>query len=295
VSTAPDAVRIFAAERLDVGECPLIDPDVDALFAVDIPNGRMWRWDLGDGRSDSLDVGEPLGSIALVDGGGFLLATRTGVLVLDNWNGRPRLLCELEPELPTQCNDGRCDPMGRFVVGTATTDQSCLGALYVVDHDGSARQLVAGVGMSNGLDWSPDGRWLYFVDSIAGTVTRYPWYTDDATVGDPRVVLSLSSREGLPDGLVVDGDGCLWVALWGAGEIRRYDDAGRRIATISLPTPYVTSCAFGARGNELFVTSAVGGLTEGEPGFEHAGSVFAVPTSATGRPAIRFELAASAA
>jgi sugar lactone lactonase YvrE len=289
------AVHVIAAERMEVGECPVFDPAGDTLYAVDIPNGRLWRWDLGTGAGDSLDVGEPLGSVALVEGGGLLLATRTGVLVLDDWNGRPRLLCKLEPDLPTQCNDGKCDRRGRFVVGTATTDQSCLGALYVVDHDGSSRRLVDGVGMSNGLDWSPDGRWLYFVDSVAGTVTRFRWDADDATVGDAEVVLSISPADGLPDGLAIDDDGCLWIAVWGAGEVRRYDDAGRRIDTITLPTPYVTSCAFRSGGSELFVTSAVGGLVDGAPGCGDAGSVFAVAISATGPPSARFRLATSTA
>ena len=105
---AADGVRVVAAERLEVGECPVFDPAAGTLFAVDIPNGRLWRWDVRDRASDSLDIGEPLGSVALVEGGGFLLATRSGVHVLDDWNGRPRLLCELEPDLPTQCNDGKC-------------------------------------------------------------------------------------------------------------------------------------------------------------------------------------------
>jgi sugar lactone lactonase YvrE len=290
---AADGVRVVAAERLEVGECPVFDPAVGTLFAVDIPNGRLWRWDVRDGASDSLDIGEPLGSVALVEGGGFLLATRSGVHVLDDWTGRPRLLCELEPDLPTQCNDGKCDGRGRFLVGTATTDRSCLGTLYAVEPDGSARPLVGGVGMSNGLDWSPDERWLYFVDSVAGTVSRYPWDADDATVGDPRVVLSIDPRDGLPDGLTVDDDGCLWLAVWGAGEVRRHDDSGRLIDTVHLPTPYVTSCAFGSGSGELFVTSAVGGLVDGQPGFRDAGSVFAVSVAATGRPAARFGLAAS--
>ena len=99
----------------------------------------------------------------------------------------------------------------------------------------------------------------------------------------------------MPDGLTVDDDGCLWIAVWGAGEVRRYDDAGRRIDTIRLPTPYVTSCAFRTGASEMFVTSAVGGLVDGEPGCRDAGSVFAVSTSATGRPAARFQLAASTA
>ena len=96
----------------------------------------------------------------------------------------------LEPEAPDAVQRWPLRPTGRFVVGTATIDQSATGALYLVDHDGTVSQLVAGIGMSNGIDWSPDGRVAYYADSIAGTVTRYPWDGDVGRLGPGRVLVA---------------------------------------------------------------------------------------------------------
>jgi L-arabinonolactonase len=279
---------VVALPRAEVGECPLFDPATGVLYGVDIPRGRLWRWDTGDNRFDYRDFGEPLGSLALVDGGGYLLATRSGVHTLAEWDAQPQLLCPLEPNRPTQCNDGKCDPRGLFVIGTASTDQSCDGALYAVGHDGTVRQLIDGIGMSNGLDWSPDGRWLYYVDSLAGSVTRFAWDADPPRLCDPAVLVSLAPSDGLPDGLTVDAEGCLWIAVWGAGEVRRYDPAGKLKGTVSVPTPNVTSCAFRGESTELFITTAATGVAESDPGYELAGSIFVARTGVSGRPTTRF-------
>lgn len=270
--------------RLDatVGECPLYHVADDVLYAVDIPAGRLWRCPL-TGSAEHIDVGEPLGCVAIDADGGFLLGTRTGVATLASWHATPQPWLTLEPELPTQCNDGRCDRTGRFVVGTASIDQSATGALYLVDHDGTVSQLVAGIGMSNGIDWTPDGAVAYYADSIAGTVTRYLWDADVGRLGTGRVLVAIDPNEGVPDGLTVDDEGCVWLAVWGAGEVRRYDDDGRLLRTLPFPTAHVSSCSFGgAGGDRLFVTTARAGIAPDDPGYAEAGAVFVVDPGVTG-------------
>ncbi|RIQ22846.1 SMP-30/gluconolactonase/LRE family protein [Jiangella rhizosphaerae] len=131
----------------EVGEGPVYDTVTDTLYWVDIPAGHLWRWSRADRSMDYLSVGEPLGSVALIEGGGFLLATRRGVVVLPSWTDLPRLWQPVEPDLATQFNDGKCDHRGRFVAGTAAHDPRFTGALYRVDHDGTTEQLFNGVGM----------------------------------------------------------------------------------------------------------------------------------------------------
>lgn len=268
----------------EVGEGPIYDPVSEALYWVDIPAGHLWRWDRTEHSVGYLSVGEPLGSVALIEGGGFLLAARRGVLVLPNWTDLPRLWQPVEEDLATQFNDGKCDPNGRFVAGTAAVDPRFTGALYRVDHDGSTHQLLDGIGMSNGLDWSPDGAHFYHVDTLTQTVCRYDW---DTIAGEPRnpvPFIVVPSGDGLPDGLCVDSEGCLWLAVWGAGEVRRYAPDGQLLGTVSVPTPNVTSCTFGgSRGNRLFITTAAQAAPSGGRAAALAGDVFVIDTPVRGQ------------
>jgi sugar lactone lactonase YvrE len=143
--------------------------------------------------------------------------------------------------------------------------------------------------MSNGIDWSPDGLTTFYADSIAGTVTRYPWDADRGRLGPGTVIIALDPADGLPDGLTVDDEGTIWLAVWGAGQVRRYDPTGRPLAALTFPTPQITSCVFGgAHRNRLFVTSARTGLAPDHPGFRDGGALFVIDVAATGPPPTPF-------
>ncbi|PZF82956.1 SMP-30/gluconolactonase/LRE family protein [Jiangella anatolica] len=277
--------RLLVHCRAEVGEGPVYDPGSAALYWVDIPAGRLWRWDRGSREVSYRDIGEPLGSVALIEGGGFLLAARSGILVLPGWHDAPALWQPLEPDRATQCNDGKCDPAGRFVVGTAAHDPRLTGTLFRVDPDGATTALAGGIGMSNGLGWSPDGRWFYHVDTLAQTVHRYHWDAATGTPSDPETFIEVPAADGLPDGLTVDAEGCLWLAVWGAGEVRRYTPDGRLLGAVTVPTPNVSSCAFGGpHHNELYVTTAaVAAPQDGRAG-RLAGDLFVVTTPVQGQP-----------
>ncbi|WP_083459899.1 SMP-30/gluconolactonase/LRE family protein [Jiangella muralis] len=270
--------------RAEVGEGPVYDEANDSLYWVDIPAGHLWRWSRSDRSMAYQSIGEALGSVALIDGGGFLLATRRGVLIQPSWADLPRLWLPIEPDLATQFNDGKCDPQGRFVAGTAATDPRFTGALYRVDHDGTTEQLIDGIGMSNGLDWSPDGEYFYHVDTLSQTVQRYKWDADAGVPRDPVAFIEVPSSDGLPDGLTVDAEGCLWLAVWGAGEIRRYAPDARPLGAISVATPNVTSCAFGGpRRDQLFITTAALAAPQTGRAAALAGDVFVVRTPVQGQ------------
>lgn len=154
-------------------------------------------------------------------------------------------------------NDGAIDPLGRCWAGSATHDDSRVGQLYRLA-DGQVTTHVSGIGMSNGLDWSPDGRTLYHADSLAGTVTAYLYDVATGALADGRVVLQVWREVGLPDGLTVDTEGAVWVAMWGPGEVWRVDPhSGERLAVVHVPTPNTTSCAFGGEQLDiLYITTA---------------------------------------
>lgn len=268
----------------EVGESPVYDPVSESLYWVDIPVGHLWRWSRADGSMAYRSIGEPLGSLALVEGGGFLLATRRGVVVLPSWTDLPRLWRPVEPDLATQFNDGKCDAKGRFIAGTAALDPRFTGALYRIDHDGSTHRLFGDISMSNGLDWSPDGAFFYHVDTLSQTVRRYQWDDDAGVPHDPMPFIEIPASEGLPDGLCVDSEGCLWLAVWGAGEVRRYAPDGRPLGAVTVPTPNVTSCTFGGHlGNELFITTATQAAPQFGPAARWSGDVFVISTPVRGQ------------
>lgn len=281
-------VQHLVACRAEVAEGPIYDTRSCTLFWVDIPAGHLWQYELPTGKSLFRKIGQPLGSIALIEGGGFLLAAEMGLLVLPDWAGTPQLWQSVEPELPTQFNDGKCDTRGRFVAGTASRLPGHAGTLYRIDTDGTKHQLFNGIGMSNGLDWSPDDRFFYHVDTSAQTVTRYLWDSDAGVPHDPILFIDIPSNQGLPDGLSIDQQGYLWLAVWGSGQVRRYSPEGQLVETITLPTPNVSSCTFGGPNlSDLYITTAAQSSAGRAKSDAIAGDIFVVNTTCRGqdRPA----------
>ncbi|NUR99678.1 MAG: hypothetical protein HOV67_31035 [Kribbellaceae bacterium] len=138
--------------------------------------------------------------------------------------------------------------------------------------------------MSNGLDWSPDDRLFYHVDSRTRTLTRYGWDADDGVPHSPEPLITLAPAEGMPDGLAVDIDGFLWIAIWGGAQVRRYDPLGRPAGSVMLPTPNVASCTFGGPElSDLFITTAAMGIAPDTADWEYAGSTFVIPAVGQGQ------------
>ncbi len=188
-------------------------------------------------------------------------------------------------------NDGACDPQGRFWFGTLADDvRPGGGALYRLERDGQVELVLPDLTISNGLGWSPDGRTMYLADSGPRVVHAYEFNGDAATISNGRVLVSLPEEIGTPDGLTVDADGDVWVAVYGGGRVHRYAPDGVLREVLHLPTPQSTSCAFAGPGlHHLYVTTATEGWTDEQrrtqPG---AGLVYRFETDATGRPAAPF-------
>jgi sugar lactone lactonase YvrE len=262
------------------------------LLWVDIHAGLVHSLDPGTGAVEADEVGQPVGAVALRERGGLVLAVRDGFAVLDPGASGTRLVAEVETDEPrTRMNDGKCDAAGRFWAGTMDEEERApLGSLYRLETDGTVRRMLSGLVISNGLGWSPDGLTMYHVDTPARRVDAYDFDLASGAIANRRTVFAFEPGAGDPDGLTVDAEGFLWVALWGGSAVRRYSPGGRLDAVVEIPARQVTSCTFGGPDlDELYVTTARRGHGPSQLASEPAaGGIFRARPSVTGRPAHRF-------
>jgi sugar lactone lactonase YvrE len=280
VLPAPD---IFVRDRATVGEGPVVDGRSGELAWVDIPAGELHRVPLGGGTLRTTGIGMNLAAVAVRNRGGYVAAVRDGLGFIDD-DG----LSLVQPVLPQpefRMNDAKCDSAGRFWAGATTMDfQPGRGTLLCWDPVAGVRQVVDGLTLPNGLGWSPDDATFYLADSMTHVLLAAPFDRDTGTLGELRPLVRVD--DGLPDGLCVDHEGHIWLAVWGAGEVRRYDPTGRLVAVVTLPVSQPSSCAFGPDGT-LYITSAAEATSpDREP---LAGSVFALPTALRPAPIGSFD------
>lgn len=237
----------------------------------------------------SYDVGRPLGAAVPRAGGGWVLAAGTAFFALEEDGTVTRLTEDLadDPSL-VRMNDGKCDPAGRFWAGTMDYEESRpIASLYV--YDGAARTVLDGVTISNGLAWTPDRRAMYYIDTPTRRVDVSDYDEDTGEITNRRPFVEVEGG-GHPDGMTLDDEGFLWVALWGGGAVRRYDPSGRPAGIVHLPVTNVSSCAFGGPdGTTLFITTSRQGLSERQKAAEpDAGRIFRVEPGVSGPPATPF-------
>jgi sugar lactone lactonase YvrE len=228
-----------------------------------------------------------VGAIAPIEGDpGWLLAAGRNISYLRP-DGELRLVAEVAPG-STRMNDAACDPQGRFWAGTLADDQRPGGgSLYRLDRSGRTELILEGLTISNGLGWSPDGRTMYLADSGPGVIHAFRFDAEQGTISEDRLLVDVPEEIGSPDGLTVDAEGDLWVAIYGGGRVQRYAPDGRLREELLVPAEQTTCCAFAGLGlHRLFVTTGTENWTDeqrrAEPG---AGLVYMFETDATGRPA----------
>jgi sugar lactone lactonase YvrE len=247
------------------GEGPTWDADRQELLWVDITAGQVRRAAVGDdGALTETAVSEVPGTVGFVvpaANGGWALGAGAGFTHLTA-DGEPRALIELPGEGGsaesggTRMNDGGCDRAGRLYGGTMAFDErEGAGTLYRVDLDGTVTVVLSGLTISNGLGWSPDDRTVYLADSGPGLVWAFDYDLGTGTFGRQRKLLSFDGDVGVADGLTVDDEGCLWTALWGGGQVRRYSPDGELLAVVQAAPENTSSCAFAGPGRDLLVIS----------------------------------------
>jgi sugar lactone lactonase YvrE len=296
-------VDVAVPSQCYLAEGPVWDPAARLLRWVDINPGHVHAFDPAtgghhrfapagqDGPAVPRDDAVPVGAVGLTRSGGFVLALVDGFALgpAEPVAGGAYPLTRVEgfrvDASLIRFNDGKPSPWGDFWAGTMPWQEggpAC--ALYRLTPDGRVTELFGGVGLSNGLDWSDDRATFYYADSRSGAVDVFAADPGTGALGERRRFITVQA--GIPDGLALDADGCLWLAVFGTGEVRRYTPDGDLDTVIRLPVDQPTSMAFGGHDlATLYITTAREALTPAQVASQpHAGDIFACTPGATGRP-----------
>ncbi|MEG8275591.1 SMP-30/gluconolactonase/LRE family protein [Streptomyces sp. AHA2] len=276
--------EVAVRAEAELGEGPTWDAAAGRLLWIDILGCRVHTYDPATGRRTTRRTEQHVGAVKPRAGGGLVLNLRDGIGLLGPGDGDTdggfRWL-RREPVPGRRANDAAVAPDGSLWAGTMRYDEAPGGGtLSRVTGDGSAETVLDDVTVSNGTGWSPDGRLMYYIDTPTRRVDVFDHA--DGRVSARRTLAEIEEGAGFPDGLTVDADGCVWVALWQGSAVRRYTPDGRLDRVVELPVPLVTACAFGGAAlSDLYVTTARTGLTD-PPAL--AGSLFVVPGAGRGLP-----------
>ena len=280
--------------RLELGEGPAWDAQAGILYFVDVHTGDLHIYQPVFGMHHSVNLGKSISCLAPAEDGSLILALHSGLWTFHLTTGLRKHLCSPEPHLPgNRFNDGKCDPVGRFLVGTMDdAEQQTTGSLYSLSRDGNLKTLLTSLQISNGLTWSPDHRILYFIDTPTHLIMAYDYGLSTGSLDHPRPSVRIPEALGWPDGMTADMDGMLWVAIWGRALITNWNPAtGQLIAAYPLPALNVTSCIFGGPHLcDLYITSARKGMDAAQlEQYPLSGGLLRLPTGTTGLPTFSFE------
>ena len=285
------AIECVVPARALLGECPLWSHQEGVLYWIDIDGQRVHRFDPSSGEDLHCHLPGRPGSIVLTDRPGRLLMGLEHQIVWFDWStGEVTVWIDLEPPRPTvRLNDGRCDPAGRFWIGSMYVPAAAgrfEGMLHVVEADGAASTVQTQIGVPNGLAFAPDGNVMYFADTLRDTVWSYEYEPATGHRANERVFADFADLPGRPDGACVDEAGCYWVACVYGWAVARITPKGDIDRVVELAVEKPTMPAFGGPGLEtLYVTSiGDGGSYSSTVGQHEPGGLFAFDPGVRGLP-----------
>jgi sugar lactone lactonase YvrE len=289
-----EAAVSCTTEQTLLGEGVRWDARRGELLRVDILAGRVYRDRVADDgglvRVRVYSVPGTVGALAPIQGDdGWLLAAGRSFVHLRE-DGSTRTIAEVAWR-GTRMNDGACDPQGRFWAGTMADDHRAGGgALYRLDRHGRTELVLGDLTISNGLGWSPDGSTMYLVDSGPRVVRAFAFDDRHGTISNGRILVTVAEELGAPDGMTVDADGNLWVAIYGAGQVHRYSADGALLEVVAVPAEQTTCCGFAGAGlSQLYITTATENWSDDRRTAEPAaGLVYRCETDTSGLPAAPF-------
>jgi sugar lactone lactonase YvrE len=263
------AQTVLKAELLldtksDLGEGAIWHPKEKKLYWVDINQGFLHLFDPATGKNETIECGQKVSTVVPTTKGNALLALHDGIY---RYNFADKKLEQIQPNpekstTNNRFNDGKCDPAGRFWVGTIGPNNSA--ALYRMDADNSIHIMKREVGTSNGIVWSLDKKKMYYIDSNTGKVVEYEYDNRTGAISNPRDAIIIPGAMGGPDGSTIDSEGMIWVAHWGGSCVARWNPkTGELLCKVEIPAKHVTSCAFGGENLDiLYITTARENLSE---------------------------------
>lgn len=273
-----------------LGEGPHWDYERNRLYWVDIIAKRLHIYNPKKNDNQTIQFDQFIGAAVPEQSGELLLAMQNG---LYRYNIDADQLTKIgdpeENKANNRFNDGKCDSAGRFWVGTMDLDgKANCGSLYRCDTDGKITKVLSPVSISNGIAWSPDNKFMYFIDTPTNKVSTYHYEESTGDISYYGTGAEIPKEMGSPDGMTIDKEGMIWVAHWGGAMISRWNPRnGNLLETIKIPAKNVTSCTFGGENlDELFITTARNGLSKDDlAAYPQSGGLFKVKLGIQGLPA----------
>lgn len=273
-----------------IGEGPVYDDKRKILYWIDLLGNKIYSYNFKDGCVSFVETDQNIGCIAVREKGGLVAALQNGFYFVNPIEETFEQIIDPEEDKPNnRFNDGKCDSRGRFWAGTMSKnldtgygEYTPEGSVYCLDTDLRAQCKMQKVILSNGIDWSPDNRTMYHIDTPTQTIASYDFDEENATISNKRIAAVIPKEMGMPDGMCVDAKGMLWVALWGGSALACWDPQnGTLLDKIELPVLNVTSCAFGGEKlDELYITTASIGTDIKK--YPDAGGVFVIRPGVSG-------------
>ncbi len=285
-----------AAPYLDIvtrlGEGPRWDGVKQRLLFVDILAGIVYECDVAAESVRSFHVGQHVGAVAPRASGGFVVAVQEGFGSIGEGGEYRPISTPYRKRFDVRMNDGACDPVGRFFAGSMAYDGSPgAGELWRLDWDGTCQRVLSDVSISNGIGWSADGNTCYYTDTPTRRIDSFVYDVSRGGLSERQVFANLACLEGIPDGLTLDSEGGVWVALYGGNSIVRLGDNGALTFTVTVPgAALVTACTFGGPDlDRLYITTAQEPMSESERMVQsHAGRLFVCKPGWTGFAAVPY-------
>lgn len=292
MSSARHAAELVVERPSKLGEGAFWNPATGLLHWVDIDDWKFFAYDPRTGANREWLASSFVGTIVPAENGDLVLAVHHEIVRFNPTTEAKSVIGKIDERRPeVRFNDGKCDPTGRLWVGTchmgSLREQ---GALYRFGTEGKCECVLRGVSVSNGIVWSLDGQRMHYIDSGLNNVRTFDFDPGTGRIENERIAI-LNEHGGYFDGMTIDSEGMVWIAVYGAGQVRRYDpDSGMLLQTIDLPVRQTTSCAFGGPDmSDLYVTSASEDFSASDRKRESlAGSLFRVRPGVAGVPMARF-------
>ena len=247
-------IRAISEVISDLGEGPIWSAVTNSVTWTDITQNTFHTADIDTGKTMSFGVPSMVGAIAHSKDGGYIAATQKGFARIGA-DGKYSPLHSFLPD-DMRMNDGKVDPSGRFWAGSmALSFEKGRGSLYVLEKDNSYRSILDDITLSNGMDWSPDAQYFYYIDSVPGVLKRFDYDLHTGQISNPKDLITFDSSSGIPDGMSMSSDGKIVIALWDGRRIEIYEPSGEKVSEITLGVSRPTSCTFAGPNRDILIVS----------------------------------------